>query len=612
VSILARSTAGASDDTIPAAPVQRSESPTEPGSEGGAALVPAAPARRRSGRLRRLRSYLAWVPALSVGLAIVSITLLISTSALAFAEPVVDGRPLSEWRDLARCSGILAVILLGGSVISGLARGSWSSAPSVRRSVARSHAFPAALSVVFTVVHLVAVFAAPELSIGWLQLLVPGTRQDAPLAQACAVLAVYLMFAIIVTSALRRMLSPRWWHRIHQGALPLFGLAGMHSVLAENLTEASVHDAPIHRASCCAIVALLGALLLLRFHRGPVASVQRPSSDRLDPVASFGTVAASAPVPPVGRAHLRSLLITQTTREATGVVSLVLAAPLGECLPSWQPGAHVQVVLPSGRARLYSLCGDRLDRGRYRIAVLCQEYGWGASWEIHHELRVGVRLLVGPPRNGFTLQPAPGYLFLAGGIGITAILPMVRAMIGMGQPWRMIYAGRCRAKMAFLNEVAGLHPYRSTIMPEDELGRPNLAELIARQQSGTAVYCCGPDGMVDALREVIAARPDLSLHTESFRGVATPRTAKPLAVELRRSGTRLEVSAEQTILDAVRDLAPALDGGCERGICGRCTVTVLNGEPEHRDSYLTERQRRQGQMLICVSGATSNRLVLDL
>ena len=571
---------------------------------------------------RPLSSRWAWLPTLCVGAALISVTLLVSTSILAFVDPVVDGQPLSPWRALARCSGMLALVLLGAGVISGLVQRCWPSAPTMLRKAAGTHVYAAVLSVVSTVVHMVALLASPSLGIGWLQILVPWTRQSGPLAQACAVLAVYLMIAMLVTSALRRVLSPRWFYRIHQVALPLFGLACLHSVLAMNAGGTSVRPGP-----CSAVGVLMAALLLLRFYRDPnarpVAPAQRSHLDQI-PVAAYRTgrvldtdagpqnSAPPAPCAPVSLDHLTSLLITQTTWEADGVISLVLTAAPGERLPSWEPGAHIQVVLPSGRARLYSLFGDPLDREHYRIAVFCNEEGRGASWEIHHELRVGARLQVGPPRNGFTLEPAPSYLFIAGGIGITPILPMVRIVIGKGLRWRLIYLGRSKATMAFADAVAALHPYRATLIPEDKLGRPNLTELIASQEPGTAVYSCGPGGLIEALREATAQRPDLALRTEAFSGVESPHVAKPLNLKLCRSGVSLQVAQDQTILEAVRDLVPSMAGGCEQGICGRCTVRVIDGVPEHADIYLTQAQRRQGKMLICVSGAKTDHLTLDL
>jgi ferredoxin-NADP reductase len=304
------------------------------------------------------------------------------------------------------------------------------------------------------------------------------------------------------------------------------------------------------------------------------------------------------------------LVIGQTTWEADNVLSVRLVSPEGVPLPGWEPGAYIELVLPSGRRRQYSLCGDPNDTRSYRIAVLRLPAGRGGSVEVHARARVGQLMTVQGLRNHFPLRPSPAYFFIAGGIGITAVLAMVARVAAAGGEWNLVYAGRRRASMAFLDEVYAMDPGRVEVMPGDERGRPDLDMIIGAAAPGTAVYCCGPDRLLHAVRERVAARPDLSVHSERF----TDTTAGGVAfqVELRRSGCVIDVPADRTVLQAVRDVIPSVVYGCEQGICGECRATVLAGEPDHRDELLSSADRAAGVMLTCVSRARSKRLTLDL
>ncbi|HSZ29696.1 MAG TPA: PDR/VanB family oxidoreductase, partial [Pseudonocardiaceae bacterium] len=223
----------------------------------------------------------------------------------------------------------------------------------------------------------------------------------------------------------------------------------------------------------------------------------------------------------------------------------------------------------------------------------------------------GQLVTVQGPRNHFPLVPSPAYLFIAGGIGITAMLAMAARVASAGGEWNLVYAGRRRASMAFLDEVCALGPDRVDVMPADERGRPDLNVIIGAVPPGTAVYCCGPDRMLHAVRERVAPRLDLRLHSEPFTGTATGGGAA-LHVELRRTGRIINVPADRTILQAIRDIVPAVSVGCEQGVCGGCRTMVLAGEPDHRDGLLSSAERAAGTMLICVSRARSDQLTLDL
>ncbi|MEV0990571.1 PDR/VanB family oxidoreductase [Streptomyces sp. NPDC049949] len=298
-------------------------------------------------------------------------------------------------------------------------------------------------------------------------------------------------------------------------------------------------------------------------------------------------------------------LITSRTEPADGVLVLTLESPE---LPPWTPGAHVDVQLPSGLVRQYSLCGDPADTGRYTIAIRLIEDGRGGSREAHAQLVEGAELPVRPPRNRFELVPSPSYVFVAGGIGITPVLPMLREATAAGADWTLLYGGRSRSSMPFTAELAA-YGSRVTLVPEDEAGLPDLSALGATTP-GTLVYCCGPAPLMNAVRE--AAPPTTAVHLERFAATTpTTATSRPFTVELHRSGRTIEVAAGETTLAAVRRELPDTPYSCEQGFCGTCQHRVLAGEVDHRDTLLTD-QEREDSMLLCVSRAQDDHLVLDL
>ncbi|ROQ98341.1 ferredoxin-NADP reductase [Streptomyces sp. 2132.2] len=297
-------------------------------------------------------------------------------------------------------------------------------------------------------------------------------------------------------------------------------------------------------------------------------------------------------------------LIVSRTEPADGVLVLTLQSPE---LPPWAPGAHVDVQLPSGLVRQYSLCGDPADAGRYTIAIRVIEDGRGGSREAHAQLVEGAELPVRPPRNRFELVPSPSYAFVAGGIGITPILPMLRAAEAAGAEWTLLYGGRSRASMPFLAELEAYGP-RVSVTAQDESGMPDLTPLAAAAP-GTLVYCCGPAPLMEAVEA--AAPPAIPVHLERFTATAAAGSSHPFTVELHRSGRTIEVAADESTLAAVRRELPDTPYSCAQGFCGTCQHRVLAGEVDHRDTLLTD-QEREDSMLLCVSRAQGDHLVLDL
>ncbi|MQS15145.1 oxidoreductase [Streptomyces kaniharaensis] len=308
---------------------------------------------------------------------------------------------------------------------------------------------------------------------------------------------------------------------------------------------------------------------------------------------------------------LLQLVVTARRELATDVVELMLADPAGSPLPQWQPGAHVRLALPSGRERHYSLSGDPADRAAYRIAVRRLPEG-GGSVEIHDTLHPGTRLAARRPRNGFAFCAEPAVLLLAGGIGITPLLPMAREAQRHGLDWRLVHVGRSAGTLPYTDELRALDPHRVVLRTDDEHGVPTGAELLAHAPRGAAVYCCGPAPMLAAVQRALDESPAGALHFERF-GAAPVAAGEPFAVRLGEDGPTLDVPADRSALDVLREARPDLPYSCHQGFCGTCEVRLLAGTPDHRDRRLTPEQRAAGALLPCVSRAAEGEtLVLDL
>ncbi|MFF9035522.1 PDR/VanB family oxidoreductase [Streptomyces sp. NPDC014892] len=311
------------------------------------------------------------------------------------------------------------------------------------------------------------------------------------------------------------------------------------------------------------------------------------------------------------------LTVASRTPAADGVVSLTLRRPDGGTLPPWAPGAHIDVLLDGADGdliRQYSLCGRPEERGVWQIAVLREPHSRGGSAHVHDHLREGSTVRVRGPRNNFPLRPAARQLFVAGGVGITPVLSMVEAADAAGADWRLLYGGRTRTSMAFLDRLA---PYgdRVLIRPQDEYGLLDLAAFLGPPEPDTLVHACGPEPLLQALREQCEDWPPGTLGVERFAPVGTAGAgpAEAFEVELARSGLTLTVPPDHSVLEAVEKAGVEVAFSCREGTCGTCETDVLDGDPDHRDSLLTEDERAAGDtMLICVSRSCGPRLVLDL
>lgn len=280
---------------------------------------------------------------------------------------------------------------------------------------------------------------------------------------------------------------------------------------------------------------------------------------------------------------------------AEDVVAITLAN--GEQLPAWSPGAHLDVFLPSGAQRQYSLCGEAADLGSYRIAVRRIADGGGGSREIHDEVRVGDTIRVRGPRNAFVLAPDEAYLFVAGGIGITPILGMVAEAERRGVDWTLVYLGRSRETLPFLDELAA-YGDRVVVLTDDEQGLPDMGRVLARAPEGASVYLCGPPVLADQARALLPTlNPTARLFSERF-SAAPVRGGEPFTVRLERSGKDVHVAADESALTAIRREIPSIAYSCQQGFCGTCKVSVLGGDVEDRDSLLTCVSRGAGTLVL--------------
>lgn len=318
----------------------------------------------------------------------------------------------------------------------------------------------------------------------------------------------------------------------------------------------------------------------------------------------------------------RELRVTQMTLEAEGVLSVLLTRiESDKPLPAWEPGAHIDVYVPDGTTRQYSLCGDPGDLSSYQIAVLRETAGRGGSAYIHDELRVGDRLLVTRPKQGFALEEAPYHALVAGGVGITPIMAFAERLAGQGRPFHLTYGGRTRESMAFRRRLAALGE-QVTFLAEEQDGRPDLEAIVKDLPEGGLLYVCGPLALLRAVESAAEAvhGPDQDLiRFELFsRAGVEPKEAVPLdgdtyELVLAKSGHSLRMKPDVSILETVLALGIEVENDCRDGICGSCVTRVLSGTVDHRDLVLTKKeQAAMDQMMICCSQPTCARLELDL
>jgi len=308
------------------------------------------------------------------------------------------------------------------------------------------------------------------------------------------------------------------------------------------------------------------------------------------------------------------VVVASIADAAEGVRSIVLRAVDGADLPPWQAGAHIDLLLNPELERHYSLCGDPGDRSCWRIAVLKEAAGRGGSDWVHSRLSPGDVLKVRGPRNHFELVVAQSYLFIAGGIGITPLLPMMREVEQRGASWRLLYGGRSRRSMAFCAEVDA-YGERVAVRPEDQFGLLDLKGFLGAPRADVAIYVCGPERLLAAVEALGESWPADALHVERFRPrpQSVESVARDFDVVLAKSGITAAVGPNESIIDALDRVGVHVPRSCGEGTCGTCLTPVLEGIPDHRDSFLMGKKRAANNALcVCCSRSLTPRLVLNL
>ncbi|ANJ27143.1 ferredoxin [Agromyces aureus] len=309
-----------------------------------------------------------------------------------------------------------------------------------------------------------------------------------------------------------------------------------------------------------------------------------------------------------------AVIVERMRRITDRVMHLTLRRADGERLPDWTPGSHIDLVLGDGTTRQYSLLGDTRDPFRYEIAVVREHDGRGGSRHVHDVLQAGDVVGIGGPRNNFRLVPSPRYRFIAGGIGITPMLPMIRAAAEMGAEWELLYLGRSLTSMPFADQLLEAHGERVRLRASDR-GRVDVASWIGAFDADTKVYTCGPVSLIEAVVDATAAwRPGWS-RVERFEASDAGEPARTTAfeVEVEGSGRVITVEPGVAVASALREAGFDLLTSCSRGVCGTCETDVVGGDPDHRDAILDDVERAAGNCFFpCVSRSKSDRLVIAL
>ncbi|HEV7371768.1 cytochrome P450/oxidoreductase [Arenibaculum sp.] len=348
----------------------------------------------------------------------------------------------------------------------------------------------------------------------------------------------------------------------------------------------------------------------LRVRWDPERNPERRDPGILDRPLSFRIGA------PAKQDAARQVRVREVHREAEGIVQLTLEDPRGRKLPSWSPGAHIDVIVGE-HVRKYSLCGRSDDERRLQVAVLREQAGRGGSAFIHERVAPGAMIRIRGPKNHFRLdEGAASYLLVAGGIGITPIVAMADRLKRLGKDYAIHYAGRSLASMAFVDRLRRDHGDRLHLYPAADGRRLDLAALLREPRPGEQIYACGPERLLAALEALTRDRPEGALRVEHFTSAGTrldPGQEIGFDVELKDSGLTVRVPPERTVLEALRAVGVDVPSDCEEGLCGTCEVTVIEGEIDHRDKVLTQSERMENRrMMTCCSRARRDKITLAL
>jgi phthalate 4,5-dioxygenase reductase component len=309
------------------------------------------------------------------------------------------------------------------------------------------------------------------------------------------------------------------------------------------------------------------------------------------------------------------LRVTRNDAIAEGIHLLELRDAGGKPLPEFTAGAHIAIRVPNGLLRKYSLCNDPAERERYQVAVKREANGRGGSSNLIDAVKTGDELMVAAPVNDFKLPPrAQDFLFVAGGIGITPIMAMIREVTAQGKRFRLFYCTRSPETTAFMDELSAPE-FAGLVTIHHDRGNParslDLKPVLAERRNREHLYCCGPRPLMETVRAMTDHWSSTAVHFEAFSEAETHKPDdKPVRVRLARSGQVVEVPVTQTILEALREHGLDVPSSCETGTCGTCRTKMLAGVADHRDLVLAEHERAD-HIMICVSRAKSDEITID-
>ncbi|MDX2026310.1 2Fe-2S iron-sulfur cluster-binding protein [Microcella sp.] len=506
------------------------------------------------------------------------------------------------WWYVTRASAVLAWVLMTAAVLWGITlstrvfRGADN--PAWLQDL---HRFLGGTALVMTGIHMVSLMLDPWLAMPIDQLLIPLIAEYRPVPVALGILSFYVLLAVQLSSLMKNRLPQRFWKAVHYLSYVAVLAVAIHGAFAGTDAGAAWYQGVATVIVTASVIALIVRLVMAR-RRTPASSTR--------PVSGDGAVPSLAEANPSNPLAVTRMRIIAKHPVADGVVRLRLTRVDGKPIEPWYAGAHVTLRLPIGIERQYSLCSDPADRAHVDIAVLRQEPTGQGSAYLHDVASLGDELDVIGPRNHFPLEAAHEYLFIAGGIGITPIRAMIEALPPT-RAWRLLYLGRTRSEMAFSRELEERYGDRVRVIAGDErLERLDLAREIAATQAD--VYACGSGGLLD---DVVAATPHARCHVERFIAVdrSTGADRAPLVVVTRKTGRRIEVSADESVLTAMQSAGIPVATSCGTGVCGTCETRVLTGTPLHLDSVMPDDDKDEiGVFYPCVSRAKTPELVLDV
>ena len=474
------------------------------------------------------------------------------------------------------------------------------------------HKYLGTLTILLASVHTLALTLDPYVHFSAIDLFVPGmaTYQGATVvinyALAVGVVAMWVLSAIYLTSLVMDKIPRGLWKAIHYLSYAVFFAIGIHAAFAGT-------DVGSWWYAAVSVFVISMAMLALIIRFAVIALRQRRAVVDAKVAATRAAVRAEREArvldnPGEDTREKRTMVVHKVTQQGTDIVGIRLVPVGGGKTAWWDAGSHLTLHLPNGMERQYSLCGDSADRSGYDIAVLDTHGPEGGSTWIHHNVKAGTVMTVSGPLNHFPLVPARTYLFIAGGIGITPIRAMIESLPAK-RDWHLLYLGKTREGMAFADEVESEYGKRVTIYESQKSGRFELSKLL--ESTNADVYCCGPESLMAEVEQSVGRS---RAHVERFNPVLREIEggAKPFVVRLASTGKKVPVAADVSMSDAMKKAGVPIETSCGKGVCGTCELRVVDGDPVHLDSVMSDEEKdKLGVMFPCVSRAQGAEITVD-